>query len=160
MASSFLNLSFWSWFSKRSTTFDRKVMTALWMNFIGELSVLLSGAIIRPTKINDMNTGKKKQGEKKEHEYIYIYIQKNGRKGKRKRKIYTKRERKKRKVNIYKKIKIKIKNKNTQKMKEWMNFLDKFLSKDKNIQKQQKIRKFNQINQIEDHFRLIACGIF
>ena len=41
------------------------------MNFIGELSVLLSGTIIRPTKINDMNTDGKKQGEKKEHEYIY-----------------------------------------------------------------------------------------
>ena len=35
-------------------------MTALWMNFIGELSVLLSGTIIRPTKINDMNTDEKK----------------------------------------------------------------------------------------------------
>ena len=39
-------------------------MTALWMNFIGELSVLLSGTIIRPTKINEMNTDEKKTGEK------------------------------------------------------------------------------------------------
>ena len=59
MASSFLNWSFRSWFSKRSTTFDRKVMTALWMNFTGELSVLLSGTIIRPTKINDLPKIKK-----------------------------------------------------------------------------------------------------
>ena len=51
MASSFLNWSFWSWLSKRSTTYDSKVMTALWMNFICELSVLLSGTIIRPTKV-------------------------------------------------------------------------------------------------------------
>ena len=48
-------------------------MTALWMNFIGELSVLLSGTIIRTTKINDMNTdGEKNRGKKKEHEYTYI----------------------------------------------------------------------------------------
>ena len=43
-------------------------MTALWMNFIGELLVLLSGTIIRPTKINDMNTDEKtggKEGKKK-----------------------------------------------------------------------------------------------
>ena len=73
MASSFLNWSFWSWFSKRSTTFNRKVMTALWMNFIGELSVLLSGSIIRPTKINYMNTDEKKKTGGKEGTWICIY---------------------------------------------------------------------------------------
>ena len=43
-------------------------MTALCMNFIGELSVLLSGTIIRTIKINDMNTDEKKIGGKeKDH---------------------------------------------------------------------------------------------
>ena len=63
-------------------------MTALWMNFIGELSVLLSGTIIRPTKINDMNTDEKKQGGKKEHEFIYIYTKKG--KGKKESKYIQK----------------------------------------------------------------------
>ena len=64
------------------------------MNFIGELSVLLSGTIIRPTKINDMNTDgkkKKKTGGKRRNMNIYTkkklgekekgkekYIQKRG----------------------------------------------------------------------------------
>ena len=108
IASSFLNWSFWSWFSKRSTTFDRKVITALWMNFIGELSVLLSGTIIRPTKINDMNTDGKKNRGKRRNMNIYTK-KKTGRKGKRKRKIYTKKGKGEKGKLIYTKKKIIIK---------------------------------------------------
>ena len=49
-------------------------MTALWMNFICELSVLRSGTIIRPTKQNDINTEGKKETRKigkKEGKSIY-----------------------------------------------------------------------------------------
>ena len=66
------------------------------MNFIGELSVLLSGTIIRPTKINDMNTEKKggkegtwiyikkkkKLGEKEQGKEKYIQKRGKGKKGK------------------------------------------------------------------------------
>ena len=37
------------------TNFDKKVMTALWKNFICDLPVLQFGTIIRPIKRNDMN---------------------------------------------------------------------------------------------------------
>ena len=50
------------------------------MNFIGELSVLLSGTIIRPTKINDMNTDRKKNRGKRRN--MNIYIQKKKKKKK------------------------------------------------------------------------------
>ena len=80
--------------------FSQSIKT-LWMNFIGELSVLLSGTIIRPTKINDMNTdGKKKQGEKKEHEYIYKKKKNWEKRKKEKKNIYKKGEREKKNLSL------------------------------------------------------------
>ena len=80
------------------------------MNFIGELSVLLSGTIIRPTKINDMNTDRKKKNRGKRRN-MNIYIQKKKKKKKTGRKekknIYKKGERGKKESKYIQKNKIK-----------------------------------------------------